>query len=147
MKNKKKHTWQLIMLICGIFCFIFAVVANFVMSDPQIKGTVEYFNEMCPIEVDGCTTHKSVSLSGKNIVFKTVIADNCWSYTDFKYLKENIRYDMAHSLPDWQRKYIADKDYSFVYQITNERGNHHKKITITGKDLLNTSYLYLNSHE
>lgn len=98
---------------------------------------VKKLNAQCPIKVDNCTTHQMVILSGKTIMIKSLVEDSCNRLVDYDEFKRKMCENFSVSLDKVFIQYLNDNGYSVVYMIYNENDRLKKKITISGRDILN----------
>ena len=98
---------------------------------------VKKLNAQCPIHVDDCTTHLFVLLSGKTIIMKTQIVDACEDFMDYEELKHRMCENFSFALEKAFVQYLDQKGYSIMYLIYNENERLKKKISISGREILN----------
>ena len=98
---------------------------------------VKKLNAQCPLKVDNCTTHQMVILSGKTIIIKSLVEDSCNRLVDYDEFKRKMCENFSVSLDKVFIQYLNDNGYSVVYMIYNENDRLKKKITISGRDILN----------
>ena len=109
-------------------------VSNF---DNYLLSVVKTLNSQCPIQVDECTTHLSVLLSGKTVMIKTIIDDSCESLVDYDEFKSKMCENFSVALEKPFVQYLDKNGYSMMYMIYNEYDRLKKKVTISGHDILN----------
>lgn len=97
---------------------------------------IKKLNAQCPMKVDNCTTHLLVLLSGKTIMIKTLIEDSCNSLVDYNEFKKKMCENFSASLDKAFVQYLDENEYSLVYMIYNENDRLKKKVTITGRNIL-----------
>ena len=104
--------------------------------DSYLIEVVKKLNAQCPIKVDRCTTNQLVLLSGKTIMIKTLIEDSCNSLVDYDEFKKKMCENFSLSLDKAFVRYLDKNGYSLVYMIYNENDRFKKKVTITGRNIL-----------
>lgn len=122
-----------------------------IMKGLKIKGTViskadidkymvdiiKKLNEQCPIQVDKCTTHSLILLSGSTIMIKSIVDDVCDKLVDYDVFKQKMCYNFSVLVDKSFVQYLDKHGYSVLYMIYNEHDILKKKVKITGRDILN----------
>ena len=94
------------------------------------------FNEQLPIQPDECTTHKMCYASGKTMIIKTIIPDECDEYVDYDEFKNKMSHNYSVTLDRNMVSLLASEGYSIVYIIFNENDYCKRKVTIKFADIL-----------
>lgn len=97
---------------------------------------VKQLNAQCPMEIDACTTHLSVVLSGHTVMIKTQIDDSCEGLVDYDEFKDKMCNNFSVALEKSFVQYLKSNNYSVVYMIYNENDRLKKKVSISGQDIL-----------
>lgn len=102
-----------------------------------LLSVVKTLNSQCPMQVDECTTHMSVLLSGKTVMIKTIIDDSCEFLVDYDEFKSKMCENFSVALEKSFVQYLDRNGYTMMYMIYNEYDRLKKKVTISGHDILN----------
>lgn len=107
--------------------------------DKKLMATCKTLNAQCPINVDECTTHLSILLSGKTIMVKTFIDLECeeLGYVDYDEFKNKMCQNYRMALEKPFVEFMKRNGYSMVYLIVDENENVRKTINISAQDILN----------
>ena len=93
-------------------------------------------NSQFPMQVDDCTTYLQMILSGKTIILKTLVEDDCDDLIDYDEFKSKACKNYSVALEKDFVEYLDKKGFSIVYMIYNADDLLKKKIPITAKDIL-----------
>lgn len=102
----------------------------------SIIESIKTINKQFPMQVDDCTTYMQMILSGKTIILKAVVEDDCDGLIDYEDFKKKASENFAVALEKPFVEYLDKKGYSIVYMIFNANDRLKKKIQITGRDVL-----------
>ena len=105
--------------------------------DGYLIEIVKKLNEQCPMQIDDCTTHLHVLLSGKTVIMKTLVEDFCDDLVNYDEFKKKMCQNLSVALEKPFVQYLDSNGYSVIYMIYNENDRLKKKISITGRDILN----------
>jgi len=94
-------------------------------------------NSQCPMQIDQCTTHMNVVLAGKTLMIKTMIDDSCENLVDYDEFKKKMCENFSVALEKPFVQYLDRNGYTMTYMIYNEYDRFKKKITISGREILN----------
>jgi hypothetical protein len=89
------------------------------------------------MQIDDCTTHLHVLLSGKTVMIKTLVEDFCDDLVNYDEFKKKMCQNFSVALEKPFVQYLDSNGYSVIYMIYNENDRLKKKISITGRDILN----------
>ena len=98
--------------------------------DDYLLSVVKTLNSQCPVQVDECTTHLQVLLSGKTLMLKTLIDDACGGLVDYNEFKRNMCRNFSVALEKSFVQNLKKNGYSFVYMIYDENDRLKKKISM-----------------
>lgn len=110
--------------------------AKVVNHEQQLLESIKKMNSQFPMQVDDCTTYLQIVLSGKTIMLKTLIEDECDDLIDFDEFKRKVCENYSVALEKPFVEYLDENGYSLLYMIFNSNDRLKKKIQITGKDIL-----------
>lgn len=103
-----------------------------------VLDRVKVLNAQCPFRSDECTTYRQILLSGKTIIIKVTLDDNCLSsITDevFDHFKDTMSNNLAKALEPWFIQYLNQQRYKITYTFYDEGDNLLKIISINANDM------------
>ena len=105
--------------------------------DKYLLNLTKQLNSQCPMRIDQCTTHMNVVLAGKTLMIKTMIDDSCENLVDYDEFKKKMCENFSVALEKPFVQYLDRNGYTMTYMIYNEYDRLKKKITISGREILN----------
>lgn len=102
----------------------------------EVLSMVKTLQKQLPIQVDDCTTFQQTILSGKTIIVKTLVGDDCNDKVNFDGFKYTLCYNYSKALKKQFVLYLKDQGYSTIYNIYNEYNKLKKVIQVTADDIL-----------
>lgn len=116
--------------------FKFKSSSNEIDFDKYLINVIKKLNAQCPIQIDLCTTHVQVLLSGNTVIIKTVTEDACDALVDYDEFKRKMCENFSTALDKPFIQYLDRKGYTIMYMIYNEYDRLKKKVIISGQDIL-----------
>lgn len=108
--------------------------------EKKIIETSKVLNSQCPIQTDECTTFSQVLLSGKILMYKVVIDDECVAYLDNDEFEDAFKtivcYNLAKAVGREFAELIENYGYSVQYLIFDTSNLLLSIISISGKDII-----------
>ena len=97
---------------------------------------VKSLNDQCPIQTDKCTVHKQIIMSGKTVIFKTIVEDACEVFVDYDEFMQKMSENFSNVLDKRFVQYLEEYGFSLVYHIYNENNKLKKEVRISCADIL-----------